>query len=318
MTRDAGRPAFPSPSAVGAGNAWVPAPTSRAPRRRSSCTAAWTCSSTGPSSTRFARAWSMGHASPTIVGLPASPQGPGPSSAAPIRVRRSAGTAARPAESTLQGSQSRSATDRTAGRAISASWVPSSSSSSRCRLAPRSSIRRTPLAKGRSSSSATSGPTCPVSPSMELRPSSTRSKGPAVRSAAARARAVASVSEPANASSQMCSPESAPQANASRRTSSASGGPRVTTVQEPPLWRASVTPCATARRQYGVHLGNDAVADQAPVLQVQRFGDRDLLDERGHAQRVTRGAGHCATLSARRGRDVPTRLGRAMRGQGRE
>ena len=44
-----------------------------------------------------------------------------------------------------------------------------------------------PPAKGRSSSSATSGPTWPVSASIELRPTSTRSKGPSRRRAAARA-----------------------------------------------------------------------------------------------------------------------------------
>ena len=252
MTRDARGAAPPPRAGAGAGSASAPGrrPTSSAPRRRSSRTASSTCSSSGPSSTRFARAWSMGRVSPTTVGLPSSPQGPAPSSAAPIRVRRSAGTAARPAGSTLQGSQRRSATDRTAGRVISASWVPSSCSSSRRSAAPRSSRWRTPLAKGRSSSSATSGPTWPVSPSMELRPSSTRSKGPAARSAAASARALASVSDPANASSQTCSPESAPQATASRSASSALGGPRVTTVQVPPVAAASETPWETARRQY--------------------------------------------------------------------
>ena len=60
---------------------------------------------------------------------------------------------------------------------------------------------------------------------------------------------MARVSEPAKAGSQACSPASAPQATASRRTSSAPSGPSVTTVQVPPLSRASVTPSATARRQ---------------------------------------------------------------------
>ena len=119
--------------------------------------------------------------------------------AASTRVSRAGATAARPAGSTLQGSQRRSATESTAGSASSTSCVPSSCSSSRRQTGPRSCSRRTPLAKGRSSSSASSGPTCPVSPSMELRPRRTRSKGPAARSAAARARAVARVSEPAKA-----------------------------------------------------------------------------------------------------------------------
>ena len=82
------------------------------------------------------------------------------------------------------------------------------------------------------------------------------------RSAAARARAVARVSEPAKAGSQTCSPASAPQATASRRTSSAPGGPSVTTVQVPPVSRASVTPSATARRQYGFISRPTPCADQ--------------------------------------------------------
>ena len=235
MTRDERWPAFPLPGSGALATA-VAGSASSAPRRRSSRTASWTCWSSGPSSTRFARAWSIGRVSPTTVGLPASPQGPSPRSAAPIRVRRSAGTAARPSGSTLQGSQSRSATDRTAGRAISTSWKPSSSSSSSPSVAPRSSRRRTPPAKGRSRSSATSGPTWPVSPSMELRPRSTRSKGPAARARAVRARAVASVSDPANASSQTWTPGRPPRRpprGAHPRHSGARGSPRCTS----PPWR---------------------------------------------------------------------------------
>ncbi len=248
ITREAPRSKFgrsPGGGAAGPGCAV------KAPRAWSNRTASATCASSGPSRTRKARACSRARVAPTSVGLPASPQGPGPSAPASTLVRRSGATAARPSGSTLQGSQRRSATERTAGSASSTSWAPSSCSSSRRQTEPRSSMRRTPLAKGRSSSSASSGPTCPVSPSMELRPSRTRSKGPAARRAAARARAVARVSEPAKAASQTCSPSSAPQATASRRTSSAPGGPSVTTVQEPPVSRANVTPWATARRQYG-------------------------------------------------------------------
>ena len=153
------------------------------------------------------------------------PPRPRPEPAASIRVSRSGATAARPAGSTLHGSQRRSATERTAGSASSTSCVAVVVLELEAPDGPRSSSRRTPLAKGRSSSSASSGPTWPVSPSMELRPSSTRSKGPAARRTAARARAVASVSEPAKAGSQACRPASAPQATASRRTSSASGRP---------------------------------------------------------------------------------------------
>ena len=58
-------------------------------------------------------------------------------------------------------------------------------------------MTRTPVAKGKPVSWAISGPTWPVSPSSEFRPTRTRSKGPSRRRAAASARAVARVSEPA-------------------------------------------------------------------------------------------------------------------------
>ncbi len=67
--------------------------------------------------------------------------------------------------------------------------------------------------------------------------------------AAARARAVARVSEPANAASVMSTPSSAPHATASRSASSAEGGPRVKTVHVPPDSRANATPWLMARRQ---------------------------------------------------------------------
>ena len=68
-------------------------------------------------------------------------------------------------------------------------WLPSISST------------LTPPRNGRSSSSATHGPTWPVSASTELRPDRMRSNGPERSSAATSARAVASVSLPANAGS---------------------------------------------------------------------------------------------------------------------
>ena len=177
-----------------------------APRWASVRTASSTCVATGPSSTRRARWCSMARVAPTTVGLPASPHGPGPRRRAVSRVSRSGDTAARPSGSTLQGSQSRSATDSTAGSVTSTCWVPSSCSSSSRHTAPRSCTRRTPLAKGWSRSWASSGPTCPVSPSTVLRPRRTTSNGPAASSTAARARAVARVSEFANAGSQACRP----------------------------------------------------------------------------------------------------------------
>ena len=80
-------------------------------------------------------------------------------------------------------------------------------------------------------------------------PTSTRSKDPSHSCAAASARAVASVSDPAKAGSVISTPSSAPQAIASRRQSSADGGPSVNTVQVPPVSRASSQPLLTARRQ---------------------------------------------------------------------
>ena len=68
---------------------------------------------------------------------------------------------------------------------------------------------------------------------------------------AASARAVARVSEPANAGSHTCTPEWAPKAMASRSTSSAEGGPRVMTVHVPSS-PARSTPLATARRSYAL------------------------------------------------------------------
>ena len=78
------------------------------------------------------------------------------------------------------------------------------------------------------------GHSWPVSPSTEFRPTSTRSNGPVWARAAASARAVASVSEPAKFSSHRWMPAFAPHAIASLSTSSAGGGPSVITVHEPP------------------------------------------------------------------------------------
>ena len=55
--------------------------------------------------------------------------------------------------------------------------------------------------------------------------------------------------------------------------------------------RASVTPWETARRQYAFISRSTPAAHQPPALEAHRLGDRDLLDERGDAQRGPRGAG---------------------------
>ena len=65
---------------------------------------------------------------------------------------------------------------------------------------------------------------------------------------------MARVSEPAKAGSDTSTPvtgtpRASVQAMASRRTSSAEGGPSVSTVTEPPVAPASSHPMDTARRQ---------------------------------------------------------------------
>src|SRR5262249_32720833 len=134
---------------------------------------------------------------------------------------------------------------------------PSSCSQRACTRVPSSARWRTPVRNGRSSSSAISAGTCPVSASTEVRPVSTSSNGPSRRNSAASARAVASGSEPANAGSvtstaSMSTSRARPHATASRSVSSADGGPSVKTVTRVPSFvRASSTACDTARRQYG-------------------------------------------------------------------
>ena len=158
--------------------------------------------------TAQARVTSCTRTAPTVVGLPDWPHGPLPSSSARTVRRYEAGTASRPGGSTLQGSMRRSAVERTAGRSVSACTHPSSCSQRACTTpCSGSTLRwRIPVRKGRSSSSASSGPTWPVSASTELRPTRTRSNDPSCSSAAARARAVASVSDPANAGSETSTP----------------------------------------------------------------------------------------------------------------
>ena len=86
-------------------------------------------------------------------------------------------------------------------------------------------------------------------------------------------------------------PSSAPQATASRRTSSAPGGPSVTTVQVPPLSRARVTPCGHGPAAVRVHL--DAPRRRAPAgrPELERLGQRDLLGQRRDPQRDHRPPG---------------------------
>ena len=94
-----------------------------------------------------------------------------------VRIR-SAGTASRPGGSTFVGSIRRSAQERIAGSSTSACSQPSSCSQRASTRSPSIARWRTPVRNGRSSNSASSGPTWPVSASTELRPVSTRSNGP--------------------------------------------------------------------------------------------------------------------------------------------
>ena len=193
-------------------------------------------------------------------------------------------------------------TDRRAARRMTAAramviWSStqvSSCSHPRRSVPPSMSSCLTPAANVTSSSSASCGGTCPVSASSEFLPARTRSNGPSRRSAPRSARAVAMVSLPSKAGSVrrtplMSAPRSRPQAIASRRTSSAAGGPRVSTVTEPPS--ADVTSvdgladCASAVR---AHLQVHAVAHEPPVgAQLHLVDGRNLLHQHSDSQRRT-------------------------------
>ena len=103
--------------------------------------------------------------------------------------------------------------------------------------------------------------------------------------AAASARAVARVSEPAKRGSQRWTARVAPQASISRRASAAVGGPIVNTTTSPSvageLDRLGVGPPAE-----GADLQLDAFADETTVLQAQLIRSRDLLDQDGDAHRI--------------------------------
>ena len=144
---------------------------------------------------------------------------------------------------------------------------------------------RTPVRNGRSSSCASSGGTWPVSASTELRPASTRSNGPVASMVAASARAVASVSEPANAASVTSTPSiatsrSSPHATASRTASSAAGGPSVITVTDPPCVSRERHRLGNGSTAVGVHLQLETLAHEATVgSELHRLELRDLLDQ---------------------------------------
>ena len=221
----------------------------KAPRRVELAHRLSTCVSTGPSRTSIERSCSMALVAPTTVGLPASPQGPGPSPAASIRVSRAGATAARPSGSTLQGSQRRSATESTAGSASSTSCVPSSCSSSRRHTGPRSSQSAHPAGEGQVEQLGQLGPDLPGLPVDGVAAEQHEVEGaggPQHGGQGARRRQGVGARERRVADVQA---GVRPPGHPSRSTSSAPGGPSVTTVQVPPLARARETPSATARRQ---------------------------------------------------------------------
>ena len=141
----------------------------------------------------------------THVGEPASPNSfaSAPSSAArTTSIGLVAASSAAPGF-TLTGCATRSAHVMTAGIAASTSSKPSSLSRSARSMRPSISSLRAPVICAAPISSAISGPTCPVSASSEYLPSMMRSNFPRA-SHSASARAVASVSAPANARSSRC------------------------------------------------------------------------------------------------------------------
>src|SRR5438876_5524316 len=122
-----------------------------------------------------------------------------------------------------------------------------SRSATKVRAAGSSSSRRAPVTCGRSSISATSGPTCPVSASVLARPRRTTSGASGV-STAGGARAVASVSGPASRGSRRWSARSAPSARHSTSPSRAPGGPMLSATTSPPCAARSATAAPRARR----------------------------------------------------------------------
>ena len=141
----------------------------------------------------------------THVGEPASPNSFAslPSSAARTTLIGLVCASSEAPGLTLTGCATRSAQVMTAGIAASTSSNPSSLSRSARSVRPSISSFRAPVICAAPISSAISGPTCPVSASSEYLPSMMRSKFPRA-SQRASARAVASVSAPANARSSRC------------------------------------------------------------------------------------------------------------------
>ena len=195
---------------------------------------------------------------------------------------RASSTSARSSGPAFEGSHRRSAVESTTGSEPSTERWPSSVSSRARNRTPSSSSSRTPGANGRPRSSATSGPTWPVSASNEFRPHSTRSNGPSAVMAAARARAVARVSEPAKRGSQRWTPRVAPQASISRSAAAAVGGPIVNTMTSP-SGPASSTALAFARRQ-------NALTSSSTPSRTRRPSSR----------RSSSGLGTCLTSTAMR------------------
>ena len=111
---------------------------------------------------------------------------------------------------------------------------------------------------------------------------------------------------PPNAGSHTCSPDVAPQATASRRTSSALGGPERDDGARSPGGLGQGDPLGDGASAVRVHLEVDAVADQPPPLEAERLGERHLLGQRRDPQRLPLGSRHRTALtSPRRQRRAP-------------
>ena len=210
-----------------------------------------TCASTGPSRTSRARACSIGprRADHRRAARP-RPRGPGRGRPASTRVSRAGGTAARPAGSTLQGSQRRSATESTAGSASSTSCVPSSCSSSRRQTGPAVLQPADAAGEGEVEQLGQLGADLPGLPvdGVAAEQDEVEGAGRAQHGGegARRGQGVgAGEGRRRRRAARRRPPRPPPRAGRPRRPA----GPSVTTVHVPPVSRARVTPSATARRQ---------------------------------------------------------------------
>lgn len=236
---------------------------SRAPRRVSSRTSRSAISSAEPTRRSFDRGRSMLRMDPTKVPLRWC-SGVRPSSVAPRMVTSDGSMVSSRMGSMRAGSQSRSAQATTAGSGDTMSRWPKSCSSVARIVLPRRASAFALWMNGSPRSSASCGPSCPVSPSIDARPIKMRSKPPSWVIAREMILAVASVSLPANAGSVRSTPRLTPEAIAPDRTSIARGGPRAIAVVVPPNSPTSSIAFARARRLSGSTSAETPVRESRP------------------------------------------------------